>query len=214
MDRKSIDNKTKHVLNVLRIQSELSHMSDEQIYERIELHRGSAATRWEGCQRSFTALFSHLNNGVKHKHDVFDIKLKHEVIDNTIVETRSRLQRSKDNSAFSVRPYAVLGSKIVDQTLGEELFTNQYRYQYGTYRNQSANIFVDYDGNETSLYLSHLNGQIVEENNLHNYAVFLAAIEDVVLPEISSTEDTLVVLWQAVLDKELNPEHAHRMKNK
>lgn len=211
MDKENIERKLMHLKRVRRIQNELEYMSADDARERIANTIDIVQTRWENCQRSFTSLFTVLNEGNSLQKNAFDIKLKNESIDNLSIETIARIQRLEDNSSFHIRPYAILNQSIVDQALGEETFSREYRYEYGTYHNQIANVSFHYDGNSTRIFLDRLNGYKVNNTSNNDTAILLAAIEDCILPAISSTEDSLILLWDAASDPDLNPHYANKI---
>lgn len=211
VDKENIERKLMHLKRVRRIQNELEYMSPDDARERIDNTIGIVQARWENCQRSFTAFFSTLNEGNPRPKNTFDIKLRSETVDNLCVDTMVRIQRSEDNSSFHIRPYAILNQSIVDQTLGEETFSSEYRYEYGTYHNQIASIRFFYDGNCARIYLDRLNGYRTNNSSNSDTAVLLAAIEDYILPSISSSEDSLILLWEATSDQELNPHYANKI---
>lgn len=186
-------------------------MKEEEVSAKVEHLINNASARWESCHRSFVRLFAVLNKNIKISKDTFDIVASNEIINSLSVETRIRLEREKDNSAFVIRPYTIIGERIVDQMLGKEVFCDEYYYSFGTHNNQIARVSVKFDGNSTDLFLSRLNGYPVNEMTTHNTAVLLASLDDVVFPELEKTEDSLILLWDIVTDPNLNPHYANSL---
>lgn len=207
MDMEGIDKKAKHLKNVYRIQFDLELMSDQERLDKLERAKTNAAARWQSCHGSFARLFSVLNDNVPTQKNSFDVYAKRELVNNVLIETKVRLQRGLRTPEFTVQPYVIIDNSIVDQALGKEVFKEKFEYLYGTYHSQKASVSIYFDGHESRLVLDRINGyKVIDPTSINNVSIMLAAIEDVVEPQLSQTENTLIVLWDAIMDKELNPE--------
>lgn len=212
MDRESVEKQTRHATNVRRIELQLATMSPEDIEKRVDTLTTVAAARWESCHRSFAGLIQTLNRGNRLPIDSFNIRLKHEDVDNSPVDTYVHVWNDRKNGTYNVRPYLRLEGNIVDKSIDTEKFGSIYTYKYGTYYSQSAQVVMRYDGHEATATLTRINGYLVEADTLRTNAVFISALEDAVLPELENTENTLILIWGAVTDRELNPEHAYKVQ--
>lgn len=206
MDMENIDKGSQHLRNVYRYQYELELLSEPERLDKLERAKTTAAARWQSCYGSFSKLFSSLNSNLPIQKNSFDIYAKRDLVNNMLFETKIRLQRGQNNSEISIQPYVVINHSVVDQAMCKEVFKDNFEYQYGTYHSQRARICVDFDGHESRLILDRINGYKVLNQTAISYAsVFLAAIEDAVEPSLTQTEDTLIVLWKAIMNRELNP---------
>lgn len=202
----SIDKKAQHLRNVYRYQFDLESMSDQERLDKLERAKTNAAARWQSCHGSFARLFSVLNDNVPIQKNSFDIYAKRELVNNVLIETKIRLQRGLGTPEFTVQPYVIIDNSIVDQALGKEVFNDKFEYLYGTYHSQKASLSVYFDGHESRLVLDRINGyKVIDQTSITNSSIMLAAIEDVLEPHLSQIEDTLIVLWGAIINKDLNP---------
>jgi hypothetical protein len=212
MDWESIDKSTRHIRSVQRIESELASLSAEELAEQLEALSAEATTRWESCHRSYRALFGALNKGNGWRQANFDIRLQRAEIDDKQVDTYFHVWYERPSDTYNVRLYIALGNGIYDHSEVKESFSKVYEYRHDTRYSKSAKLAIDYDGREASLSLQRIDGYSVRSDTLHTKAIFCAAVQDGVIPELENTEDTLLLLWSAVLDDDLNPELARRVR--
>jgi hypothetical protein len=212
MDHESINRQTKHIKDVLRIESELANMQPEEVTEMLERTKENAAIRWDSCMRSFKGLFMTLNRGNRWPVDSFNVKLRSEQFNDQIVDTYARVWRSKDHITYNIQPYTDSGNNIYDYSFEPERFSNVYMYRYGTYHSHSAKLEINQINNEPAIDLTRMDGYQVNEVTPKSTAIFLGALEGMVMPHIETTEDSLIFIWSAVLDNDLNPEFADKIK--
>jgi hypothetical protein len=211
MDHESISRQTRHIKDVLRIESELTNMQPEEVNDLLERTRENAAIRWDSCMRSFKGLFMILNRGNRWPIDSFNIKLRSEQFDDQIIDTYARVWRSKDHTTYNIQPYTDSGSHIYDYSFEPERFSNTYNYRYGTYHSHSAKLEINQVNNEPAIDMASMDGYRVNEITPKSTAIFLSALESMVMPHIETTEDSLIFIWNAVLDNNLNPDFAAKV---
>lgn len=214
MDLGSIENRSRHIMDVRRIESELDKLTPDEVDHRLDEKKSQAAIRWEACLKSYAMLFMMLNrgNGNKLPEDSFEIRLKHEEFDGATYDTYVKIWRDRRDNSYHVKPFVDLGSGIIDSQFDTESFGGYYNYTHGTYHSKSARVHIDFDGAGPHVRLDRIEGRQVGELSDKAKAVFLAALENSVLPSLDSTEDTLAMVNNAVLDDELNPELAKRAR--
>lgn len=205
MDRESVDKQTRHVKDVRRLEAQLTALTPEQSRALLVERQQTTSIRWESCDNSFRMLFSALNRGNKFPVDKFDIRLEKD--DSVSIDTYVRVWRDRRTNTFNVRPYTKNGP-IEDHGFEKESFGSIYVYRHGTHFAASATLVVHHDDVHPQIKLERIEGKLVQELAPKSTAIFLSAIENHVLPMLEDTEDTLILIWGAVLDNNLNPTHA------
>lgn len=210
MNQESIDRWSRHIKDVPRIESDLEEMSAEEAQKLLEAQKERVSARWSLCNKSFKMLFMTLNRGKRFPADSFDIRIKHETHGEATYDTYIRVWRSKDHEQFFIKAYVDCGHRIYDHTYETESFGTEYEYRYGTHGAHSAKLHISKDDIEPELQLTRINGRLIESESGAHRAVFLAAIESTVIPSLESTEESLALMFSALLDSNLNPELAER----
>lgn len=207
MDRESVDRQTKHVRDVSRIESQLNTLTPEQSRDLLTERQTTASIRWESCNNSYRTLFMALNRRNKTPVDKFDIKIAAGSSDNTAIDTYIRVWRDRRTSTFNVRPFTKNGP-IEDHSFNKETFGSTYIYRHGTSFAKTATLVVNHDDVHPLIHLERIEGKKVTEQTSLSAAIFISSIDNHILPLIEDTEDTLLLIWDAVLNHGLNPDHA------
>lgn len=207
MDRQSIERQTKHVKDVSRIELQLRTLTPEQSRELFIERQSTASIRWESCDNSFRTLFMALSRGNRRPVDKFDIRIAAGSADDTATDTYVRVWRDRRTSTFNVRPFTKNGP-IEDHTFEKETLSSIYIYRHGTNFAKSATLVVHHDDIHPKIRLERIEGKEVIQQTPLSTAIFLSAIDNYVLPSLEDTEDTLMLIWDAVLNHDLNPDHA------
>lgn len=218
MDNRSIDRQTKHVRDVSRIESQLAGLTPEQSSELLAERQTTASIRWESCDNSFRMLFMALNRGNKRPVDKFDIRINTGDNDGVAIDTYVRVWRDRHTNTFNVRPFTKQGA-IEDHGFNKETFGGIYIYRHGTNFARTATLVVDGDGVRPVINLERIEGKKPTELTPQITAVYLSALENHVMPLLEDTEDTLILVWDAILDTTLNPTlaetvHVHGLDSK
>ena len=204
MNRESMDRQTRHVSDVQRFES----MSAEELDTKLHIAETTTVDRWENCNRSFKLLFDTLNSGIAGQIDRFDIKTDEVTYGSSTYERYIRIWKDKRDDAYKCRPKMRVDGIIEDQDFEEtESFGSTYEYKFGTTHSHTATVkMLDITGG--GVKLERQDGMLVAGLTQHECAVLVSAMEGMILPSIAKAEDTLITIWQAVVDEELNPIHA------
>ncbi len=212
MDRKSIEDHAKHISSVQRINAELDALTSEEQLNRLESQIELASIKWLSCRRGFAMLFMMLNRGNRFPVDSFNVKIDSKVHGDKTYDTYVRVWRSKDHSAYHVKPYVDCGSNIIDHSFDAESFTSEYEYRYGTHHSHSASLKFQNDVDVVDVQFQRLDGYPIEDTTEKNNAIFLSALEDYVNPSLEITENTIALVAGSALKNDLNPEYANRVR--
>lgn len=207
MDRESVDRQTKHVRDVSRIESQLSTLTPEQSRNWLVERQTTASIRWESCNNSYRTLFMALNRHNKIPVDKFDIKIAAGSSDDTAIDTYIRVWRDRKTNTFNARPFTKSGP-IEDHSFNKETFGSTYIYRHGTSFAKTATLVVNHDDVHPLIRLERIEGKQVIEQTPQSTAIFISSIDNHILPLLEDTEDTLLLIWDAVLNHDLNPDHA------
>lgn len=212
MNQESISKRSRHIQNVSRIEASLAGLSTEEAQKLFETQKERVETRWAICLKSFKMLFMTLNRGNRFPIDSFDIKVRHDAYEDDKYDTFIRVWRSKDHASFFLKPYVDCGHGIYDHEFEAESFGNEYTHLYGTHRAHTAKLQVSTDNPEPEINLVRIDGKLVDGSDAAFRAIFLAAIEDTVLPALDTTEESLALVFTALLDSDLNRELAQKTR--
>ncbi len=211
MDMSSIDRAVRHIKDVPRIEAEFVDLTPEEIERRVEERQAIASVRWTQCHLSFQMLFMAMSRGNKMPLDRFELRLSSEQIGDDIVDTCVRVWRDRKNDTFNTKPFTRNG-RIEDHNFTTEVFGDTYNYRFGTYFSKAATLKMNRDDPEATIYLARVDGYPVETMSLRDKAIFLGALEGLVIPSLHETEHTLALLTQAAMDPDLNPKSAQRFR--
>lgn len=208
MNRESMDKQTRHVSDVQRFEG----MSSEELDSRLYEAKINTIDRWESCNKSLRLLFSVLNSGSAGHIDLFDIKTDEVSYNGSTFEKYIRVWRDKQTNEYRTRPKIRVDGVIDDYDFDEtETFGDTYEYRFGTTHSHSAKIKVqDIIGGGVKFERS--DGKIVNGLSRHESAILMSALDGMILPSIEKTEDTLIMIWDAVVREDLNPVHAESVK--
>lgn len=212
MDIDSIDKRSRHIKDIRRFEAEISGLTDYDKERLIEYQKEIAAMRWGLCSKSFKMLFMMLNRDNHFPADSFNVMLKRENVGETTYDTYVRVWRSKDHQSYHIKPYIDCGSGIIDSTFETESFGREFIYRYGTHYSHSANVIVSSDTVEPEMKLTRINGMLVHTLDDKTRSIYLAALENKVMPSLDQTEESLILIYTAMLDSTLNPELAKRAR--
>ena len=212
MNRGSIDKESRHIHSVQRLRSELDKLDPDGRKNRLEEKIELAQLRWLNCRRSFAMLFMTLNRGNKFPVDSFDIKVDSRTFGDRTYDTYVRVWRDKDHQTYHAKPYINCGSNIIDHGFATETFGHTYNYRYGTCHSQTAKIEFVNEVDLVEIRLVRVDGYLADPTNHANDGIFLAALEEQIIPALRETEDTLGLLGGSILKEDLNPEHAKKTR--
>lgn len=203
MNPESIHAHTRHVTDVLSIETQIASLTDQEKQALINERRSLYSIRWAQCNRSFRMLFMTLNRGNRWPSDSFTITLRQESFNGITVETCVRVWRDRKSETFNIKPFTRQGT-VENHEFSAEVFSSIYEYTYGTHHSKKAKLIVDTDGPEPLIDLQRIDGQLVD-NPIRYASVYLSALDNHIAPAIENTEDSLIMIHQAVLDERLNP---------
>lgn len=212
MDVDSIDKRSRHIKEIRRIEAEISDLTDNEKDLLLENQKEKAATRWALCSKSFKMLFMMLNRDNRFPMDSFNVKLKHENIGKATYDTYARVWRSKDHQSYYIKPYIDCGYGIIDSSFEIENFGREFVYRYGTHYSHSAKVIVPSDTVEPEMKLSRIDGMLANNLDDKTRSIYLAALENNVMPSLDRTEESLILIYTAMLDSTLNPELARKAR--
>lgn len=202
MDRQSVDRQTKHVKDVRRIASQMTELTPEQTRDWVSERQSTASIRWESCDNSYRMLFMALNRGNKYPVDKFDVRIESE--ESIGIDTYVRVWRDRRTNTFNAKPFTKQGA-IEDHHFDTESFGGIYIYRHGTNFAGTATLVVNHDGVHPVINLERIEGKKQTIQTPQTDAIFLSALENLILPSLEDTEDTLILVWDAVLNDNLNP---------
>lgn len=211
MNQESIDQMTRHIKDVPRIEARLAELTPEEIDQLVTEKQSTASIRWAQCRRSFQMLFMIMSRGNKLPVDSFEVKLSSEQIGSDTVDVCARVWRDRRDGTFNVRPFTRNGH-VEDRSFATETFGDTFNYRYGTHLSKSATLEVDHDDPDTLIHLTRVEGKLVDETTPQNKAIYLSALESLVMPSLDDIQDTLMLVSEAARDPELNPDHAEKYR--
>ncbi len=211
MDLGSIDRLSRHIKNVPRIEANLAALTLEEIDDLLEERVSHASTRWELCNHSFRMLFMAISRGSRLPIDSFEVRLAREEIGVDSIDTWARVWRDRKNDTFNVKPFTRNG-RIEDHGFQTEQFGDTFNYRYGTYNSKSAKLEVSHDTPDPIIRLTRIEGKLVDNMTLSAKSIYLGALEDIVMPMLDNTEETLQLICQSALNEQLNPDLAAKLR--
>lgn len=214
MDLGSIEKNTRHISDVQRVKAELETLLPAEKQYLIEIEKELVAIQWRECRRGFTMMFMALNRGNRYPQDSFVVKIDSRQYGNETYDTYMRIWRSKDHATYSVRPHVRRSGFIHDGgVMDTESFSDAFDYHHGTYHSHSARVVFDNDSGEVpDVRLDRVNGYLVNEMTVKEEAILLSALQGHVVPILEQTEDTLTMIAEAMLNNDLNPDIASKMR--
>lgn len=208
MNRESIDKQTRHISDVQRFES----MSPNELDAKLHEAKINTVDRWESCNRSLKLLFDVLNSSSAGKINLFDIKTDEVSYNGSTFERYLRVWKDRHTGEYKTRPKVRVDGVIDDYDFEEaESFGDTFEYRFGTTHSHTAKIKMQ-DITGGGIKLERQDGMVVDGLTRHEMAVLMSAIEGMILPSIEKTEDTLIILWDAVAKEELNPIHASSLR--
>lgn len=212
MDIGSINRRSRHIKDVHRIETNINTLTDSEKNRLLESQCENAVMRWAMCSKSFKMLFMMLNRDNRFPVDSFSVKVKHENVGETTYDTYVRVWRSKDHQSYHIKPYIDCGYGIIDSSFETESFGSEFIYHYGTHRSHSAKLVVSSDNIDPEIKLTRINGMLINSMDNKTRSIYLAALENAVMPSLDQTEESLILIYTAMLDSTLNPEISKRAR--
>ena len=204
MNSESLDKQTRHVSDVQRFEG----MPTEELESKLYESKTNTIDRWEGCNKSLKLLFDVLNSSNAGHLDLYDIKTDEVSYNGSTFEKYIRIWKDRHTNEYKTKPKIRIDGFIDDYDFQDtESFGDTYEYRFGTAHSHVAKIKMQ-DITGGGIKLERSDGKIVSGLTHHESAILMSAMDGMILPSIEKIEDTLVMLWSAFVQDDLNPVHA------